>query len=98
VVVSLLQTPQLATFLLGMFTKRTTGRGAFAGLAAGIAAAFLHYALTLTADAKPGLHGGWIAVLHRYPGFIAQCTVTAILAFAANLIVALLLSLRTKTS
>ena len=98
VVVSLLQAPQLATFLLGMFTKRATGHGAFAGLAAGIAAAFLHYALTLPADAHPGLHGGWIAVLHRYPGFIVQCTVTAILAFAANLIVALLVSLRNKAS
>jgi SSS family solute:Na+ symporter len=98
VVASLLQAPQLATFLLGMFTRSTTGHGAFAGLAAGITAAVLHYALTLPADAHPGLHGGWITVLHRYPGFIAQSTVSAIFAFAANLIVALLVSLRNKAS
>jgi SSS family solute:Na+ symporter len=94
-VISLLHAPQLATYLLSMFTVRTTANGAFAGLAAGIAAAFLHYALTLPAETHPGLHGGWIFVLHRYPGFIAQCTVTAIVAFAANLIVALTVSLST---
>ena len=95
-VISLLQAPQLATFLLGMFSTRITANGAFAGLAAGIAAAFLHYALTLPADVRSGFHGGWIAVLHRYPGFIAQCAVTAIFAFAVNLVVAALVSRRTE--
>jgi solute:Na+ symporter, SSS family len=97
-VFSLANAPQLATFLLGMFTKRTTGHGAFAGLFAGTAAALLHHGLTLPIDASPGLHGGWIAVLHRYPGFIAQCFWTAILAFAVNLIVAAAVSFCTQAA
>jgi SSS family solute:Na+ symporter len=95
-VFSLVNAPQLATFLLGMFTKRATGLGAFAGLAAGTAAALLHHGLTLSIDAQPGLYGGWIAVVHRYPGVIAQCFATAILAFTVNLIVASAVSLCTK--
>jgi SSS family solute:Na+ symporter len=94
-VFSLVNAPQLATFLLGMFTRRATGHGAFAGLAAGTAAALLHHGLTLPIDAQPGLYGGWIAVVHRYPGFIAQCFATAILAFTVNLIVASAVSLCT---
>ena len=93
---SLVNAPQLATFLLGMFTRRTTGHGAFAGFAAGIATALLHYGLTLPADANPGIHGGWIAMLHRYPSFIAQCFWTAIFAFVINMIVAMAVSLSTR--
>lgn len=93
---SLVGAPQIATFLLGMFTKRATGDGAFAGLAAGTLAALLHHGLTLPADANPGLQGGWIAVVHRYPGFIAQCFWTTMFAFAANLIVTWVVSLSTK--
>jgi SSS family solute:Na+ symporter len=96
-VFSLANTPQFATFLLGMFTKRATGHGAFAGLAAGTAAALLHHGLTLSIDAQPGLYGGWIAVVHRYPGVIAQCFATAILAFTVNLLVASAVSRYTRT-
>lgn len=39
--------PLFATFLLGMFFKRTTGVGAFIGLLSGIIAAALHYVLAL---------------------------------------------------
>jgi len=95
-VFSLVNAPQLVTFLLGMFSKRTTGDGAFAGLAAGTAAALLHHGLTLPVDSQAGIHGGWIAVLHHYPSFMAQCFWTAIAAFAANLIVAVAVSLCTK--
>jgi SSS family solute:Na+ symporter len=94
----LVNAPQLATFLLGMFSKRASGNGAFAGLAAGTALALLHYGLTLPVEAQPGLHGGWIAVAHRYPGFIAECFWTAIFGFAANLIVAWIVSLSTKAA
>jgi SSS family solute:Na+ symporter len=95
-VFSLVNAPQLATFLLGMFSKRSTGHGAFWGLAAGIAAALLHHGLTLAVDAHPGLQGGWIAVLHTYPGFVAQCFWTAIFGFTANLVVASAVSLSTQ--
>ena len=59
--------PHLATFLLGMFTRRTTGHGAFAGLAAGSVAALLHYGLTLPGGAARGYYGGWIAGCQPVP-------------------------------
>src|SRR5205814_940127 len=59
--------PLFATFLLGMFWKRATGHGAFAGLLSGTAAAALHQALTLPRGSLVGIKGGWLAVLHLYP-------------------------------
>ena len=84
-VFALVTAPQLATFLMGMFSRRATGHGAFAGLAAGTAAALLHYGFTLPLDARAGLQGGWITVVHRYPGFIAECFWMAIIGFSVNL-------------
>ena len=71
-VFSFVNAPLFATFLLGMFWKRATGHGAFAGLIAGTAAAMLHHGLTLPLEAHPGIHGGWITVLHHYPSDMAQ--------------------------
>ena len=88
--------PIFATFLLGMFWKRATGHGAFAGLVAGIAAAAVHHGLTLPAGARTGLHGGWIGVLYSYPSDVAQGLWTAIFAFGASLIVTVLVSLMTE--
>lgn len=93
---SFVNAPMFATFLAGMFSKRATGHGAFAGLVAGIAAAALHFGLTLPAREQAGLHGGWIAIAHRYPSAVAQGLWTAIFAFAANLIVTFAVSLCTK--
>ncbi len=87
--------PQLPTFLLGMFWKRATANGAFAGLAVSTCAALLHHALTLPIDANPGLQGGWIAIAHRYPSVMAQSFSAAILAIAANLIVTIVVSVLT---
>ena len=88
--------PLFATFLLGMFSKRTTGHGAFWGLLAGTVAATLHHGLTLPMQALPGIHGGWIMVLHHYPSDMAQNFYGAIYAFTANFVVAVLVSLFTK--
>lgn len=82
-----LNAPLFATFLLGMFWRRPTGHAAFAGVLTGMAAAVAHYGLTLPAGAHPGIHGGWIAVLHVYPGMIAQAAWTALFGFAVNLVV-----------
>ena len=95
-VFSLVNAPLFATFLLGMFWKRSTGHGAFAGLISGTLGALLHQGLTLPSDATPGLHGGWIAVLHRYPSEMAQNFWTAIFAFTLNLIVTIAVSLLTR--
>ena len=47
----------------------------------------LHHGLTLPIEAQPGIHGGWITVLHHYPSDMAQNFYGAILAFSANFIV-----------
>ena len=53
--------PLFATFLLGMFWRRTTGHGAFFGLLAGTAAAAAHHGLSLPAGAEVGIKGGWLS-------------------------------------
>jgi SSS family solute:Na+ symporter len=93
---SLVNAPLFATFLLGMFWKRTTGHGAFTGLLTGTAAALVHHGLTIPADAVPGIHGGWIHTVHTYPSDMAQNFWTAIFAFGVNLLVTIVISLFTK--
>ena len=95
-VFSFVNAPLFATFLLGMFWKRTTGHGAFTGLIAGTIAALLHHGLTIPADATPGIHGGWISVVHHYPSDMAQNFWTAIFAFSVNFVVTIGVSLVTK--
>src|SRR5262249_623697 len=55
-VFSFVNAPLFATFLLGMFWKRTTGHAAFTGLLAGTASAAVTHGLSV-AEGK----GGWIA-------------------------------------
>jgi solute:Na+ symporter, SSS family len=93
---SIVNAPLFATFLLGMFWKRTTGHAAFTGLLAGTGAALLHHGLTIPDDAAVGIHGGWIAIIHHYPSDMAQNFWTAIFAFSVNLIVTIVVSLMTK--
>jgi len=95
-VFSFVNAPLFATFLLGMFWKRTTGHGAFSGLVTGTIAAMVHHGLTLPMEAVPGIHGGWIAVLHRYPSDMAQNFYGAMVAFGSNFVVAVVVSLMTK--
>ena len=95
-VFSIVNAPLFATFLLGMFWKRTTGHGAFSGLVAGTGAALLHHGLTIPTNAVPGMHGGWLAIVHHYPSDMAQNFWTAIFAFTVNLVVTMVVSLATK--
>jgi SSS family solute:Na+ symporter len=88
--------PLLATFLLGMFWKRATGHGAFAGLLAGTLAAALHHGLTLPAGAPVGVKGGWLGVLAGYPSEMAQNFWTAIAAFSVCFVVTIAASLVTS--
>jgi SSS family solute:Na+ symporter len=88
--------PLLATFLLGMFWKRATGHGAFAGLLAGTMAAALHHGLTLPAGAAAGVKGGWLGMLKIYPSEMAQNFWTAIDAFTVCFVVTIVASLITK--
>lgn len=81
--------PLFATFLLGMFWKRTTGHGAFSGLLAGIGGAAATHGLTL-AEGK----GGWLGgVVHTFPSTMAQNFWIAIVAWSACFLVTLAVSL-----
>ncbi len=95
-VFSFVNAPLFATFLLGMFWKRSTGHGAFTGLVSGTLAAILHHGLTLPTNGHIGLHGGWIAVVHHYPSDMAMNFWTAIWAFSVNFVVTVVVSLLTK--
>jgi SSS family solute:Na+ symporter len=88
--------PLFATFLLGMFWKRTTGHGAFTGLLAGTLTAALHHSLTLPAGAGPGVKGGWLSLVHTYPSEMAQNFWTAIFAWTACFVVTIVVSLLTR--
>lgn len=87
--------PLFATFLLGMFWKRTTGHGAFTGLLLGTGAAALHHGLTLPVGEAVGIKGGWIAVLHQYPSDMAQNFWTAIWAWSACFLITIVVSIVT---
>jgi SSS family solute:Na+ symporter len=88
--------PLFATFLLGMFWKRTTGHGAFFGLLSGTAAAAVHQGLTLPQGATVGIKGGWLGAVHIYPSEMAQNFWTAIWAWSACFVVSIVISLCTR--
>lgn len=89
--------PLFATFLLGMFWKRTTGHGAFFGLLAGTLAAAIHHGLTQPVGAANTIKGGWLgAVVHHYPSEMAQNFWTAIFAWSVCFLATILISLATR--
>ena len=89
--------PLFATFLLGMFWKRSTGHGAFLGLVSGTLAASFHHGLTAPAGADTLIKGGWLGqVVHTYPSEMAQNFWTAIYAFTAAFVITVIISLMTK--
>jgi solute:Na+ symporter, SSS family len=91
--------PLFATFLLGMFWKRSTGHGAFFGLLAGTLAAAFHHGLTLPSGADVGIKGGWLSagawIAHTYVSEIAANFWTAIWAWTACFVTTVIVSLVT---
>ena len=83
--------PLFATFLLGMFWRRTTGHAAFSGLISGTVAAWLTHGLTLAEN-----KGGYFGTLHTFPSTMAQNFWIAIIAWSTCLVVTLVVSLLTK--
>jgi solute:Na+ symporter, SSS family len=83
--------PLFATFLLGMFWKRTTGHAAFTGLLAGTTAAALTHGLTV-AEGK----GGWVVNTHEFISIMAQNYWIAIISFSACMVITIVISLMTK--
>jgi len=89
--------PLFATFLLGMFWRRTTGDGAFFGLLTGTLAAAVHHGLSLPRGAVAGIKGGFLGpVLHTYPSEMAQNFWTAIFAWSACFIATIVISMLTR--
>jgi SSS family solute:Na+ symporter len=95
-VFSIVNAPLFATFLLGMFWKRSTGHAAFTGLVSGTLAAVLHHGLTVPAATATGIHGGWLHVVHVYPSAMALNFYQAIIAFTVNFVLTVIISLMTK--
>src|ERR1035437_9365391 len=87
--------PLFATFLLGMFWKRTTGTGAFLGLFAGIAGSAIFHSLTIAGSNAPGIKGGYIKVMETFPSEMAQNFWLAAFAFIVCFTLTLVISLAT---
>jgi solute:Na+ symporter, SSS family len=88
--------PLFATFLLGMFWRRTTGHGAFFGLLLGTVAAAAHHGLTIPQGAVTWLKGGWLGtVLHTYHSEMAQNFWTAVWAWSVCFVATAVISLLT---
>ncbi|MEP6495844.1 MAG: sodium:solute symporter family protein [bacterium] len=88
--------PLFATFALGMFWRRTTGHGAFAGLLSGTIAAAVHHGLTLPRGAVAGVKGGYLGLVHVFPSELAQTFWTAIVAWTVCFVVTLVVSVATR--
>jgi SSS family solute:Na+ symporter len=89
--------PIFATFLLGMFWKRTTGTGAFLGLFGGIASSALFHSLTIAHGNLPGVKGGYLHVAKEFPSEMAQNFWLAAFAFIVCFALTLVISLATKS-
>ncbi len=90
-VFSFVNGPLFATFLLGMFWKRTTGHGAFWGLLAGTIAAALTHGLTV-AEGK----GGWIYNVYEVSSGMGQAFIVAGISWIVNFFTTIIVSLATK--
>jgi len=90
-VFSFVNGPLFATFLLGMFWKRTTGHGAFAGLLGGTFAAAMTHGLTI-AEGK----GGWIAPIFEIGSGMGQAFIVASVSWTANFFITIIVSLFTR--
>jgi SSS family solute:Na+ symporter len=89
--------PVFATFLLGMFWKRTTGHGAFFGLLSGTAGAATFQGLSLARGATVGfMGGGWIAPKFLFQSAMGQNFWIAIVAWSTCFLVTVIISLLTK--
>ncbi len=92
--------PLFATFLLGMFTKRSNNAGAFWGLLIGTGTAVVFHGLSWVTGNAPGVKGAWISQVFEYPKDLSQSFMVAIVAFSVTFVINAGLSLtsgRNKT-
>ena len=83
--------PLFATFMLGMFWKRTTPNGAFWGLVSGTAAAAVTHGMTV-AEGK----GGWLSQSHTFASGMGHAFFIAIMAWLVCFVVTIAVSMFTK--
>lgn len=88
--------PLFATFLLGMFTRRSNATGSFWGLVIGTGTAVVFHGLCFATGNAPGVKGAWINPLIEYPKEMSQGFWVAIVAFSTTFIVNIVFSLATK--
>jgi SSS family solute:Na+ symporter len=101
-VFSFVNAPLFATFLLGMFWKRSTGHGAFFGLLSGTVGAAIFQGLTLKTGVEASfIKGGWIShIIGSSPKIFASDMGRnfwiAIVAWTSCFVLTILISLATK--
>ena len=88
--------PLFATFLLGMFWKRATGHGAFAGLVGGTLGAALLHGLSLAEGATAGIKGGWLAAPLHFHSAMGQNFCIATVSWTCCFALTILVSLATR--
>jgi SSS family solute:Na+ symporter len=88
--------PVFATFLFGMFWKRTTSIGAFFGLLGGILSSTLFHAFTFAHGNMPGVKGGYLGMKIEFPSEMAQNFWLAAFAFTVCFVLTLVISLATQ--
>ena len=90
-VFSFVNGPLFATFLLGMFWKRTSADGAFWGLLMGTVAAALTHGCTVAEN-----KGGWITELYTVSSGMGQAFIVAMVSWVVNFFTTIIVSLVTK--
>jgi SSS family solute:Na+ symporter len=103
-VFSFVNAPLFATFLLGMFWRRTTGHGAFFGLLSGTVGAAIFQGISLKDGAAPSfIKGGWLAnIFHvdkvpfHFTSEMGQNFWIAIVAWTTCFTLTILISLATR--
>jgi len=88
--------PLFATFLLGMFTRRSNNTGAFWGLVVGTSTAVAFHGLCFATGNAAGVKGGWISPVIEFPKEMSQGFWVAIVAFSTTFIVNAILSFATQ--
>jgi SSS family solute:Na+ symporter len=92
--------PLFATFLLGMFWKRTTGHGAFFGLIGGTVGAVIFHGLSIAQNVPPGIKGAWLTDRFLFQSEMGQNFWMAIVAWTTCFVLTIVISIgtrRTKT-
>jgi SSS family solute:Na+ symporter len=95
-VFSFVNAPLFATFLLGMFWRRSTGHGAFCGLLCGTIGAAIFHGLSLANGDLPGIKGGWIDPYFTFNSEMGQNFYMAMAAWTSCFVLTIVISLATK--